>query len=67
MLIFFVHSLAGYSSDDAIRIEDEMAPEDAVDGSQGHALFEVGPDVGDIPILKLQEFPNPDYKPRSCC
>ena len=61
---FLSHSLAGYNNDDVIAIEDEMAPEDAVDGSQGHALFEVGPTVKDAPILQLQDtqisITNPD-------
>ena len=31
-----------------------MAPEYAIDGSAGHALFGVRPVVGDAPILQLQ-------------
>jgi hypothetical protein len=53
-LIFFSHFLAECNSDDVVGIDDEMAPEDAVDGSEGHALFGVRPAVGDAPILHLQ-------------
>ena len=46
--------MAECNSDNVDGIDDEMAPEDAVDGSEGHALFGVRPAVGDAPILQLQ-------------
>ena len=46
--------MAECNSDDVVGIDDEMAPEEAVDGSEGHALFGVRPAVGDAPILQLQ-------------
>ena len=46
--------MAECNIDDVLGIDDEMAPEDAIDGSEGHALFGVRPIVGDAPHLQLQ-------------
>ena len=54
LLILFSHFLVECNNDDVVGIDNEMAPENLVDGTEGHAFFGVGPAVGDAPILQLQ-------------